>query len=260
MDAQEAQRLREAYEHDGYVIVRNAIDPDLAAEAVGHVAWLLEQNPNLKPEDLHHWLVPNDPFWVRLVSDPRLVDLASVFIGPEVALFASHYICKPPKTGRAVLWHQDGSYWPLKPMEVTTLWLACGPSTRENGCMRVIPGTHKLELQEMKENREVDSVLGSEIEAKFVDESQAVDLELGPGDVSIHNPQIVHGSEANVSDQWRYGLTIRYIPPTTQITVEGAGCPFLFRGEARPGINAYHPRPKFVEGMHYPFAGREAWK
>ena len=68
----------------------------------------------------------DDPFWVRLVSDDRLLNVAETFVGPNIALFASHYIAKRPFDGQAVLWHQDGSYWPLEPMEVVTLWLACG--------------------------------------------------------------------------------------------------------------------------------------
>ena len=255
MPRSDAAELLRAYDDNGYVIVRNVIDANLAAEACDHVQWLLKQNPGLRPEDLHHNLAINDPFWHRLISDDRLVDLAEVFIGPNVALFATHYIAKPAKTGRVVLWHQDGSYWPLEPMEVTTLWLACSSSTKENGCMRVIPGTQNLDLQQMVENKGVDSVLGSEIDASFVDDSNAVDFELAPGDVSIHNPKIVHGSNANTSDTWRVGLTIRYMPTSTRITREGAGCPWLLRGEAVPGVNDYLPIPDYVEDKHFPFKG-----
>ncbi|MCO5297085.1 MAG: phytanoyl-CoA dioxygenase family protein [Fimbriimonadaceae bacterium] len=235
--------LAEAYARDGYAIARGVIDADLAGEAVEHCRWLMAKHPELRPEDLGHTLVPNDPFWVRLVSDDRLLDVAQEFIGPNIALFASHYIVKAPRTGRPVLWHQDGSYWPLDPMEVVTLWLACGPATRANGCMKVIPGTQHLSLQEMRENSEVDSVLHSEIDPTLVDASKEVYLELEPGDVSIHHPNVIHGSGPNHSDQWRFGLTIRYIPTSTRITVPEAGCPFLLRGEAVPGVNTYLPRP-----------------
>jgi ectoine hydroxylase-related dioxygenase (phytanoyl-CoA dioxygenase family) len=259
MESSAASALRQAYDQDGFVIARNAIDADLAAEACEHVKWLLAKHPELRPEELHHNLMIGDPFWHRLISDERLVDLASVFVGPNVALFATHYIAKAPKTGRPVLWHQDGSYWPLKPVEVSTLWLACSESTPENGCMRVIAGTQNLDLQEMKPNKEVDSVLSSEIDASFVDDTNAVDFILAPGDVSIHNPKIVHGSNANTSDRWRVGLTIRYIPTSTEITREGAGCPYLLKGEAVPGINSYHPKPKYVEGEHYAFRDRASY-
>jgi ectoine hydroxylase-related dioxygenase (phytanoyl-CoA dioxygenase family) len=259
MPRNDAHELRQAYDHDGYVIAREVIDRDLAQEACDHVNWLLAKNPELRPEDLNHNLMIGDPFWHRLISDPRLLDLAEVFIGSNLALFATHYIAKAPKTGRPVLWHQDGSYWPLEPMEVTTLWLACSDSTPENGCMRVIPGTQNLDLQEMKPNTEIDSVLQSEIDASFVDDSGAVDFILGPGDVSIHNPKIVHGSNANTSDRWRVGLTIRYIPTTTLIKVAGAGCPYLLRGEAVEGINEYLPRPIFKPELHFAFQDQAAY-
>jgi ectoine hydroxylase-related dioxygenase (phytanoyl-CoA dioxygenase family) len=253
MPRTDASALRSDYDRDGYVIARSVIDADLAQEACEHVTWLLQKNPDLRPEDLHHNLMIGDPFWHRLISDERLLDLAELFVGPNLALFATHYIAKAPKTGRPVLWHQDGSYWPLRPMEVSTLWLACSASTPENGCMRVIPGTQNLDLQEMKPNTEIDSVLQSEIDASFVDDSGAVDFILAPGDVSIHNPSIVHGSNANTSDLWRVGLTIRYIPTSTEILVKGAGCPYLLRGEAVAGINEYLPRPVFVPELHFGF-------
>jgi hypothetical protein len=53
--------------------------------------------------------VHDDPFWVRLVSDPRLLSIAARYIGEDIALFASHYIAKPPGDGQPVLFHQDGS-------------------------------------------------------------------------------------------------------------------------------------------------------
>jgi phytanoyl-CoA hydroxylase len=160
-----------------------------------------------------------------------------------------------------VLWHQDGSYWPLKPMEVVTLWLAVDRSVPENGCMRVIPGTHALPLQEMRRRTDVGNVLESEIDPALVDESQAVDLVLEPGDVSVHQPNIVHGSQANNSPLRRAGLTIRYIPTSTAIvTPEPWPYAFLVRGPAVPGVNVYQPRPTYVPGVHMPFRGCEDWR
>ncbi len=255
MRADDIAGIREEYDRDGYVVVRNVLDADLIGEVQGHIQWLIEKHPDKKPDELHASLVADDPFWLRLVSDDRLLDVAEQFIGPNIALFASHYICKPPKTGRPVLWHQDGSYWPLDPMEVVTLWLAASESTAENGCMRVIPGTQHLDLQEMIENKEVDSTLGSGMDTNFVDESRAVNLELAAGDLSIHHPNVIHGSEANTSDLWRMGLTIRYIPTSTRITQEPWHCAFLLRGEAVPGVNAYLQRPAYEPARHYSFAG-----
>lgn len=250
---------RARYQREGYVIFRDVLDPGLVAEADRHVDWLLERHPELGPEELGHILARTDPFWFRLVSDPRLLDIAEAFIGPDIALFATHYICKPPRTGKPVLWHQDGAFWPLDPMEVITLWVAVTSSDRDNGCLRVIPGTHRLDLQQLRESKDVDSVLGREID-QAVDEARAVDLALEPGDVSVHHPNIVHGSDANTSDRWRRGLTIRYIPTSTRITDPEAASPFLVRGRPVDGVNTYLPRPTFRPGEAMPFAGSEQWQ
>ena len=253
--------ILQKFENDGYVVFCDVLDPELMQEAKQHVEWLMKKYPDKRPELLSHDLVAKDPFWVRLVSDDRLLDIAEHFIGPDIALFASHYICKPPGDGRPVLWHQDGSYWPLEPMQVVTLWLAVDDSTTENGCLRVIPGSHKLDLQQLRNRTDVENVLQSEIDPSFVDESKAVDIILKSGSVEVHHPNIIHGSEANRSPYRRCGLTIRYIPTSTRIVSDGPWpSAFLLRGKAVPGINEYLPFPKYVEGEHMPFRGCEAWK
>ncbi len=184
---------------------------------------------------------------------------AQLFVGPDIALFATHYLCKPPRTGRPVLWHQDGAFWPLDPVEVVTLRVAITASDPENGCLRIIPGTHTEELQGMRERDDVDSVLRRETDYR-VDESLAVDLELQPGDVSVHHPNIVHGSNANTSDRWRRALTIRHIPTTTRITEPEAASAFVLRGAGVDGVNEYRQPPRFRDGDHMPFAGYETWR
>ncbi len=257
---QEPLNLRSQYERDGYVIVRNVVDAELVREVREHVDWLRAKNPNLRAEQLGHTLMTDDPFWVRLISDDRLLDVVEQFIGPNIALFASHYIAKPPFDGQPVLWHQDGSFWPLEPMEVSTLWLAADDTTPENGCMRVIPGSHSTDLQDMQAETGVENVLSAQIDPAMVDESQAVDIILNAGDVSIHHPNIIHGSNANHSPRWRRGLTIRYIPTSTRIlTDEQWPSAFALRGATVPGVNEYNPWPRYVEGTHMPFRDVEAW-
>ncbi len=256
------QTLRQQYDSQGFCIARGAIDADLAAETVAHVHWLVEKNPGIRPERLGHGLMAHDPFMHRLVSDDRLGDIAEQFIGPNVAMFAAHYIAKKPSTGQAVQWHQDGSYWPLEPMEVTTLWVAGTASKVSNGCMRVLPGTHTKKLLKRSEMIELDQekyVLGIGMRPDQIDEADAVDLELEAGDISIHHPNIIHGSNANTSDEWRVGLTLRYIPTSTNVTTDRYPC-IMCRGEKVTQVdNVYAPRPRYVEGEHMPFVGCEEW-
>ena len=251
------------FERDGYTVFRNVLPPELIQEVVQHIDWLLERNPTLRPEHLSNDLMPDDPFWVCLISDDRLLDVAEAFIGPDLALFASHYIAKRPYDGQEVLWHQDGSYWPLEPMDVVTLWLAADDSDTENGCMRALPGTQHerlLSYEELEQHRDDLNVLGSGMSPDLIDASQAVDLILKAGDVSVHHPNVIHGSNANTSARWRRGLTIRYIPASTRIVSDGQWISaFMLRGEAQPGVNSYLPLPKFDEHRHMYFRDWEAW-
>lgn len=251
------------YNSHGYAVFKEVLDPELIEEARNHIDWLLQKNPATRPEQLHHFLMQDDPFWVRLVSDDRLLDIAEQFVGPDIALFASHYIAKRPFDGQAVLWHQDGTYWPLDPMEVVTLWLAIDDSDCENGCMRVIPQTHTVDLfseDELQQRNDGTNVLGSGIDSTLVDESKAVDVILKAGGVSVHHPNLIHGSHANTSARWRRGLTIRYIPVTTRILTEKLHpSAFILRGQAVANINQYNPWPRYVEGKHMRFNGTEQW-
>ena len=240
------------YERDGYVVIPEVIDRELVAEVQGHVEWLERRHPDLRPEQFHHHLIVDDPFWIRLCTDPRLIDVIEPFLGPDIALFGAHYISKPPRSGQPVLWHQDGNYWPLEPMEVITIWLAGDDSTPENGCMRVIPGSHRTRrLHEHRRTEDAPNVLSSTLDHD-VDEAAAVDVVVPAGGVSLHDPYIIHGSEANRSERRRIGLTLRYIPTTTRI-VKADHPAYLCRGSAVAGINTYPPWPRFRPGDHYPF-------
>ena len=248
---------------DGFAVFRNVLGPDLVAEARGHVQWLLDRHPDRRGEDLGHDLMTNDPFWVRLISDDRLLDVAQRFVGPNIALFASHYIAKPPFNGKKVRWHQDGSYWPLKPMEVVTLWLAVDDTDPENGCLRVLPGTQNerlLPYDELDQSTDDADVLGSGIRPDSIVESAAVDVRMSAGDVEVHHPSLIHGSNANASARWRRGLTIRYIPASTRIVTDEAWpSAFMLRGEPSQGVNQYQPMPLSIADRGMPFADADAW-
>ena len=92
-------------------------------------------------------------------------------------------------------------------MEVVSLWLAIDDSTPDNGCMRVIPGSYHLALQALHERTDVPNVLNSEIPSRSASTDTAVvDLILRAGDVSVHHPNIIHGSKANTSASRRCGV------------------------------------------------------
>ena len=241
----EIAKVRECYSASGYVVVRGVVSGDLVREAEQHVHATIAQHPGVPFDKLHQSpLYLEDPFYLRLCRQPHLLDIAEQILGPDLALFATGYIIKSPASDMTVLWHQDGSYWPLEPMEVCTLWLAITESGKHNGCMRVIPGTQRMDLQSLAERKDKSSLLGTSLDESLVDESQAVDLELEPGDVSLHHPHIIHGSNANESPtRWRLNLVIRVIASSTRITDPAWPGVFHLRGQRREDVNQYLPEP-----------------
>ena len=166
---------------------------------------------------LTHLMLP----WVyQLAAHPRVLDAVEGAIGPNILVWGSDWFVKFARDPAFISWHQDGAYWGLNPPKVTTAWIALSPSTLENGCMQVMPGTQKMQLPQ-RETYALDNALsrGQEI-ALEVDESKAVALTLDAGEMSLHHIGIAHGSKANSSDKPRIGIAVRYIAP--EVVQKGA--------------------------------------
>jgi hypothetical protein len=168
----------------------------------------------------------------KMVSNPNVLDAVESILGPNVLAWTAQWFPKLPQEKAYVSWHQDGTYWGLRPPSVTTAWIALSESNPENGCMRVVPGTHKYPLLEQRETYAANNMLsrGQEIAAE-VDEKQAVDLVLRPGEMSLHHIGIIHGSGPNLSHGPRIGLAIRYIAPEVMQTGRERDIAMLVRGK-----------------------------
>jgi hypothetical protein len=192
-----------------------------------------------------------DPWFFRYLAHPRVLDVIESFIGPDIALWSSHLISKPQGNGKAVPWHTDGEYWQqrLQPMEVITLWLAVDDSTVENGCMRVVAGSHRDAAGGLGRYRAVDSsvnLFGSGIPDELVDPARILDLDLNAGECHFHDAWTVHGSNPNHSSKRRCGYTMRYMPASVVHEDAGQGWKvYLLRGEDRTGgRTVYAPVPE----------------
>ncbi|MBK6658852.1 MAG: phytanoyl-CoA dioxygenase family protein [Proteobacteria bacterium] len=111
--------------------------------------------------------------------------------------WGSALFCKPAATGLEVPWHQDGQYWPIRPRATVTAWIALDEVRVDNGCMRVIPGSHRMgEFSHDTSPRE-DLVLNQVLNDPRIDLARVRNIELEPGQVSLHDVELVHGSQAN---------------------------------------------------------------
>ncbi len=217
LTAQQQQQYRDR----GYHFPVRAFDGTEAAEfCESFLRYMREREETLKhllPREKLGFLAETHFFlhWVyRLVSHPRVLDAVESVLGPNIMVWNSHWFPKFPGDRAYVSWHQDATYWGLSPANVTTAWIALSESTVENGCLRVVPGTHKPPLLPQRETYAPDNMLsrGQEIAVK-VDEATAVDLPLHAGEFSLHHIGIVHGSGPNKSATPRIGLAVRYISP-----------------------------------------------
>ena len=167
--------------------------------------------PHFSHPELFEWLLDDD-----------ILDFVEQFLGPNIALWASHFLCKPPHRGLRVPWHEDSAYWKgrLSDYEILTVWLAIDDSDVGNGCMQVIPKTHHHGFSNYAPVNAEEHVFDYEIVADQIDESRAVDLALQAGQCHIHHAKTIHGSNPNTSNRRRCGYTMRYMPTSTKVIME----------------------------------------
>jgi chlorinating enzyme len=143
----------------------------------------------------------------------EVLDLVEPLIGPNIGLWSSHFISKDAYVGRATPWHEDSAYWNGRISsfdKIVTVWLAIDRSSKENGCMRVIPGSHDNGFSEYEEVESKTNLFNSQIKKGKIDESHAVYFELERGECSLHDGRIIHGATPNTSPNRRCGYTMRY--------------------------------------------------
>ena len=178
-----------------------------------------------------------------LVRNSKMLDAVEDLYGPDLLCWTTTFFIKEGRNPSFVSWHQDSTYWGLNRPDVVTAWVAITPSTEANGAMQFIPGTHTKDQIPHRDTFAADNLLtrGQEI-AVEVDESQAVNVVLKPGEISLHHVRLVHGSPPNPSNDRRIGFAIRYIPTTVKQTV-GEDSASLVRGTDRYHHFESEPRP-----------------
>ena len=204
----------EHYETRGFVVPDYRVaECDLRAIGAAHQR-LIAKHPEFR--DYCPALLAFDTWFLTIARTPDILDMVEQIIGPDIALWNSSFFAKPARTGTKTPWHQDGEYWPIRPLATCTVWVAVDDSTSENGCLQVIPGSHQERRLKAHQRNLADGLsLPLELAASEFDESQAEEILLTAGQISLHDVFLVHGSEPNRSEKPRRGLTLRYMPTTS---------------------------------------------
>lgn len=243
------------YRREGFICYREPVLPAPAfAKLASTFEGLLAALPaGARPEamDVPHFLHPE---LFEFLLDDAVLDLVEPLLGPDIALFSSHFICKPGTDGKRVPWHEDSAYWGdmLTPMEVVTVWLAIDPSGPDNGCMHVIPGSHSGGYSEYEPVDTATNVFGTEIRKHQFDARRKVDCVLSPNQASLHDGKLMHGSNPNTSGRRRCGYTMRYVSAATRFNIERCGDwhrIYLARGKDRTGTCLGDPTVVYDELM-----------
>ena len=242
-----SQSELDKYHEQGYVVPDARLedkDVSLVKKAVTRV---ISTNPETRPERLvsvhinrrNDEGIRGDSAFFNLANQSLILDCVEQILGSDLILWGCQLFCKPPDDGMEVPMHQDGHYWPIRPLATCTVWVAIDDSTAENGCLRVVPGSHKGQqhFEHARSDRK-ELVLNRYVDDPAVDGSKAVDVELEAGQFSLHDVYLVHGSNPNTSGKRRAGVSIRYMPATSRLDRKmfetGARSGYFVNWETRP--------------------------
>jgi non-haem Fe2+, alpha-ketoglutarate-dependent halogenase len=212
------------YREHGYLLPLRALGENEAAA-------LLARIDAVSPDDVaavrHPWYYKSYLLftWLdALVRDPRILAPVTEILGPDVTVMSADIWRKVAGETRHISWHQDASYWSLEPLEIMTAWIALTPATRDNGCTRFAPGSHKRRV----EHRNIfaaDNMLshGQTVQLE-IDEASTVEDVLSRGEMSLHHGLPAHASGPNATSEPRVGLAVRYLPGNVR-QVAGQGSP-----------------------------------
>ncbi len=222
--------LPDRFARDGYICPLRALTGPQAQDGLAMVERLEAKGSGRLPTLLRtkpHLLLPW--FWDLTRSEAILTPLRAI-LGPDILCYGSSFIDKRPNDPGHVAWHQDVTYWGLDEHRAVTAWIALTPSTPEAGCVRVVPRSHKTLLPHTDSNDPTNMLGRGERLVQDIDAAAGVDLVLQPGEFSLHDGLIIHGSYPNRSAHRRLGYVARYIPADLRISAHNQGSATLVCG------------------------------
>lgn len=218
------------YHEQGFVVPQNwRVPADRLQQMRDDLDRLIAANPHVAPDAM---FTPHEPdhgaqglkgdrVWLDHAAMPEILDMVGQVIGPDFLMWGTTVFGKPAHSGKETPWHQDGEYWPIRPLATCSVWIAMDAATKENGCLRVIPGSHRdKRLRGHDTNNSDGLTLNQQLRTDEYREEDAHDIELEPGQISLHDIYMVHGSKPNRSPHRRAGYVLRFMPTTSHFDRE----------------------------------------
>lgn len=212
------------FHRDGFIIAPyrlSATDVDILSDGISRMVALHPEKRNepISSGHFRHIDAEGREFsLMQFCRDERLLDMVESLHGPDLALWTTTVFERPAYEGVATPWHQDGQYWPIYPMAGVSAWVAATRVTKENGCVRVIPGSHRHQAHSLATE---DRIFPRQTDPAELNNADAVDIELEPGQMMLFDSGLIHGSWPNHSSQIRRGFVMRYLPTTSFFDHDG---------------------------------------
>lgn len=218
-----SQEQIDSYREQGYVAVPNVLTSvelddlrrvtDEFVEQSRHVTesndvFDLEPNHSAETPRLRRLKLPSKqhPVYDKILRHQDILDMVAQLLGPAIFCNGQKLNLKSPGFGSPVEWHQDWAFYPHTNDNLLAVGVALDDMTRENGCLMVLPGSHKGKILNHHGD---DYFVGAVTEPDF-DDTNAVPVELPAGGISIHHVRTLHGSLPNVSSRQRRLLLFQY--------------------------------------------------
>ena len=199
----------EHYKNKGYVSPVNALTSSEAKEIRDEIEKIEKDWPSALEGINRNYIHLISPIFNKVCLNKNILDAVQSIIGKNILICGTTLFIKNPDEKGFVSFHQDAKYIGLKPYNWVTVWLAVTDANEQNGCMRMLPGSHKENLKTHEEKFDENNLLtrGQTITNISLDKTDPIILKAGQ--ISLHHPTIVHGSGLNKSNDRRIGFVIQ---------------------------------------------------
>ena len=218
------------YNEEGYVAPLDILTKEEALEARNEIELIEKEMPNEIDKSGRYNVHLISPKLDAIVHNSKILDAVESIIGKNILVCSTTLFIKDPKQEGFVSYHQDAKYIGLEPHNWVTAWIAITDSNKENGCMRMWPKSH-IELKDHNQKFNEGNLLTRGQTVEGVPESEVKPVELKAGQMSLHHPRIVHGSEVNKSNDRRIGFVVQSYIGTNVKQVLGKNGVQIARGE-----------------------------
>ena len=197
--------VRDDFNQTGFAIVPNLFSRDdvqrLKSECINIMETVRKETGSVAGYGVHVGLAARSPVFQEAVADERLLDILSVILAPDIEFLSDKFVFKSESMTFASPWHQDWSYW--YGAHKYSIWVALDDATVENGCLKLLPGSHKSAVVHDGDASDGHG-FGNRLKPDAIDEAQAITAEVEAGGAVFFHDLTLHSSHPNRSGEERW--------------------------------------------------------